>query len=98
MQNILQNGLKLSLQNMRSQVCNGAANILSKNSGVGKQLKREFLKALHLHFLGHCINLVVKSVNVLRVTKIDQVFTKVRNCIRTIKIRKLCRKCQKYRE
>ena len=50
---------------MRGQACDSAANMLGKNSGVGEQLKREFRKALHSHCLGHCVNLAVKSVNLV---------------------------------
>ena len=50
---------------MCGQAHDGIANMLGKNSGVGEQLKQEFQKALCLHCLGHCINLAIKSVNLV---------------------------------
>ena len=64
-QDILQNGLKLSFQNMCTQAYNGAANMLGKNSGMGSTLICKFEKALHLHSLRHCINLATKSANLV---------------------------------
>ena len=47
---------------MNGQACDGAHDVLGKDSGVSKRLNDENEKALPIYCLGHCASLFVKSI------------------------------------
>ena len=50
------------MHDIRGQACDGASNMLGE-SGVAKCIEEVIPKALPVNFLGHCLDLAVKSVN-----------------------------------
>ena len=54
--------LNIQLENCRSQVYNGASNMLGKKLGVATQILSEQPKAVVTHCQGHSLSLAVKDL------------------------------------